>query len=249
MLKNYSPMSSALRIVLALLACGIALPAMAGVTTPPTIPSRITAEYDVYKDSIKGATIVETFTYSNGSYRIESVSKAAGIISLLKPETITVVSRGKLTAQGLQPQSYTLARKLDTDRNVRAALDWDKQRVTLHDSNGERTQPLPADTQDRLSAMYQFMFLPLQKASTLDFHMTNGNKVDIYNYLLTSGPSVTVPLGTFKTTYAASVSKSGETRTEIWLATERLNFPCKMVITNPDGGKLTQVLTRFDVKP
>ncbi len=232
-----------LRLMFALLTCSISLPAAAAV------PSRITAEYDVYKDSIKGATIVETFTRDKDSYRIESVSKAAGILYLLKPETITVVSQGKLTAQGLQPQSFTQKRKLDTERNTSADFDWDNKRITLHDRNGERTVVLPADTQDRLSAMYQPMFVVSQKATKLDFYMTNGSKVDIYNYLLSPGQSITVPLGTFKTSYLTNSPKDGESRNEMWLATEHSNFPCKMVITDSDGSKLIQVLTRLDTEP
>lgn len=229
--------------VFILLAYSLSLPAVAAV------PSRITAEYDVYKDSIKGATIVETFTRSNDSYRIESVSKAAGIVYLLKPETITVVSQGKLTAQGLQPQSFSQKRKLDTERNTSATFDWGNQRITLRDRNGERTVALPTNTQDRLSAMYQPMFSVSQKVTAIDFYMTNGSKVDIYNYLLTPGQSITVPLGTFKVSYLTNSPKGGESRNEMWLATERANFPVKMVITDPDGSKLIQVLTRLDTGP
>ena len=49
--------------------------------------------------------------------------------------------------------------------------------------------------------------------------------------------------------YVASVPEAGSNRTEIWLAEEHANFPYKMVITDPDGGKLTQVLTKFDFMP
>jgi hypothetical protein len=79
--------------------------------------------------------------------------------------------------------------------------------------------------------------------------MTNGSKVDIYNYLITSDQIVTIPLGTFKALYVANSPKAGESQTEIWLAVEHANFPYKMVITDPDGGSLSQVLTGFDFVP
>lgn len=212
-------------------------------------PSRLEVSYDVLKSGIKAATITEIYTRKQDHYHIESVSRAVGLLAVFKPETIRVTSEGMLTAKGLRPTAFTSKRELDTERNVRADFDWSANRVTLTDHAGKRTLRLPAGTQDRLSAMYQFMFAPLQNAAALDFYMTSGNKLDIYNYLITPDQSVTVPLGTFKALYVASPPIAGESRTEIWLATEHANFPYKMVITDPDGDKLTQVMTQFDFVP
>ena len=212
-------------------------------------PSRLQVSYDVLKDSIKIASINESFIRTQDGYHIESISKAVGILALIKPETIRVVSEGLVTPKGLRPITFTNQRKLDTERNVSADFDWATSSITLNDRNGKRTLPLPAGTQDRLSAMYQFLFLPLTKTAKLDFYMTYGSKVDIYNYLITPDQSVTVPLGTFKALYVATPQKAGESRTEIWLATEHANFPYKMVITDPDGDQFMQVLTQFEYTP
>ena len=237
-------MQNIARLVFWLLLCGVTT--FAGAAEPPT---RLQVSYDILKGDIRAATITETYTRTQDHYHIESVSKAIGLLAIFKPEIIRTTSEGTVTAKGLHPLIYTQERKLDTERNVRADFDWTASRITLADRNGKRTQPLPAGTQDRLSTMYQFMFAPLKDATALDFYMTNGSKVDIYNYLITPDQSVTAPLGTFKALYIASPQKKGESRTEIWLATERANFPYKMVITDPDGDKLTQVLTQFDVAP
>ena len=235
-----------MRIITHLIAC-LLLCSMQQAQAAP--PSRIQVSYDILKGSIRGATITETYTRTQDHYLIESVSKAVGLLAVFKPETIRTTSEGTVTAKGLHPLTYVQERKLDTERNTRADFDWATNSVTLTDRNGKRTQPLPAGTQDRLSTMYQFMFVPLQNAATLDFHMTNGSKVDIYNYVVTPDQSVTVPLGTFKALYVASLQKTGESRTEIWLATDHANFPYKMTITDPDGDKLTQVLTQFNSEP
>lgn len=234
-----------MRLIAWLLLCGT-VPAIAA---PAIAPSRLQVSYDVLKGDIRAANISETYTRTQDHYRIESVSKVVGLLALIKPETIRVISEGSVTAKGLRPLTFTNKRELDTERNTGADFDWSANRITLNDRAGKRTQPLPAGTQDRLSAMYQFMFAPLKNATALDFHMTNGSKVDIYNYLITPDQSVTVPLGTFKALYVASLPKAGESRTEIWLAAEHANFPYKIVITDPDGGKLTQVLTQYNLEP
>jgi hypothetical protein len=97
--------------------------------------------------------------------------------------------------------------------------------------------------------MYQFMFLPLQNADTLDFSMTNGSKLDHYRYVITRGQTTRVPAGEFKTLYLDSQAKPGESRTEIWLATQYHNLPCKIIITEANGDQFTQVLSKLTIKP
>lgn len=243
------------RMVFWLLLCAVAQQVQ-GAPQPrvvsPSVPNqieRIQASYDVLKGSIKIATISETYTRKQDRYHIESVSKAVGLLAVFKPETVRTTSEGTLTAKGLRPHTFIQTRELDTERNVRADLDWGANRITLADRNGKRTQSLQGPTQDRLSAMYQFMFTALQDATALSFNMTNGSKVDDYGYNITPNQSVTVPLGTFKALYLVSTPEPGSLRqTEIWLATEHANFPYKMVVTESNGDKLTQVLNRFDVE-
>ena len=211
-------------------------------------PTYIHAQYNVLKDNMKVATINETYTRAKDSYVVESTWKAVGLLAMFKAETIYVTSTGNITAQGLQPITYIHKRKLDSKRNARSEFDWRAQRITLTDRAGTRTLPLPAGTQDRLSAMYQFLFAKINESTNLEFSMTNGSKVDIYSYQITPKESVTVPLGKFKAIYLASPKRRNENRTEIWLATEHFNFPYKVILTESEGGSLTQVLTHFELK-
>ncbi len=212
-------------------------------------PSRIEAHYDVLKGGVKVATMTETFVRQQDRYALESVSHAVWPLTILKPETIWVNSSGGVTAQGLRPATYISKRKVDEDRNARADLNWEKHQITLSDKAGQRTLPLPAGTQDRLSAMYQLMFLPLREMHVLRFYMTNGSKVDDYSYNIAHDQSVTVPLGTFKAAYLVTPPEKNASRTEIWVAVDHYNFPYKLVITEPDGGKFTQVLTGIVFTP
>ena len=161
--------------------------------------------------------------------------------------TLLVTSQGIVTDKGLRPRTFIQQRKLDSVRNTRADFDWLTKRVTLNDKAGERIVPLPSGIQDRLSVMYQFMFLELQNMKAYEVPVSNGSKVGNYQYDITRDKSVKVPLGTFKTIYLASPPEPGENRTEAWLAVEHANLPCKVDITDPDGGKLSQVLTRFEL--
>ena len=219
------------------------------LTAPAVSPARVHAVYDVLKGSIKVATMTETYTRTKDGYHIESVTKAHGLLAVFKPETIQVTSEGTLTAHGLRPNTFIQQRKLDSERNTRADFDWQANQVTLNDRGGMRLMPLPEGAQDRLSVMYQFMFLEPQNMKTYELYMSNGRKLGKYSYNITPGQSVKVPLGTYKAVYLASPPEPGENRTEVWLAAENFNLPCKVDVTDPDGGKLTQVLTQFKIEP
>ncbi|MGA7749371.1 MAG: DUF3108 domain-containing protein [Gallionella sp.] len=212
-------------------------------------PSSVSATYDIYKSGLKIGQIVESYTRDKEKYSLSSTTHAVGLLAIFQPGKIIITSNGLINSRGLQPLHFRDRRESDASRERRADFDWDTRRLTLNDYGQKRVLPLPDGTQDRLSAMYQFMFLSLAKADVLNFNMTNGSKLDIYNYRITPGQSVTVPLGTFKALYVASVPEAGSNRTEIWLAEDHANFPYKMVITDPDGGSLSQVLTRFDLVP
>jgi len=213
------------------------------------MPSSVSASYDIYKGSLRIGKIEETFTRDKDHYTLSSTTRAVGLLALFKPGKIIISSRGLIGPKGLQPLYFSDQREGDESRNRQAEFDWNAGQLTLINHAQRSVVPLPAGTQDRLSAMYQFMFLSLEKLDMLNFNMTNGSKLDVYNYRITPDQSVTVPLGTFKALYVASVPEAGSNRTEIWLATEHADFPYKMVITEPDGGKLSQELTQFVFVP
>ena len=212
-------------------------------------PSSVRATYEIYKSGIQIGLIEEAYTLSKDRYTLISTTRATGLLAIFRPGKIVLSSSGLVGAHGLKPLKFSDLREGEGSKNRSAEFDWNTMQLTMIQPAQRTVVPLPEDTQDRLSAMYQFMFLPLAKADKLSFHMTNGGKLDIYYYRITHDQSVTVPLGTFKALYVASVPEAGSNRTEIWLAAEHANFPYKMVITDPDGDSLTQVLTKFDFVP
>ncbi|WP_035383505.1 DUF3108 domain-containing protein [Ferriphaselus sp. R-1] len=228
---------------LMLLACLIALPASAAT------PSQVQAEYRLELEGLEVAEIKEAYTRTDDRYHIESVSRAVGIAAMLKPETILGHSEGTVTARGLHPLKVTQQRSKDVERNASAVFDWQTHQLVLTDRLGTRQLALPDDTQDRFSAMYQFMFLDLPGAGTLTFHMTNGSKLDIYDYQVTPEQSVDVPGGQFKALYVATPPQANGARTELWLAVEHHLIPVKVVVTEGDGNRYTQSLTRLTITP
>ena len=211
-------------------------------------PERIEARYDLLSKGIRIAEITEKFTRSANRYRIESFTKPVGLLAMFRSETYLVVSEGDITAQGLRPKSAIYKRSKEVTKNTEANFDWQKSTLMLSDREGKRSVPLPAGLQDRLSMMYQFRYVPLlTERRELTMLITNGSKIDTRQYLIRAKQMLTVPLGTLETLYLSTVPEKTPWKTEIWLAIEKGNVPCKIVLTEENGEILTQVLTALSI--
>jgi hypothetical protein len=231
-----------MRTLIGLLLCCIA-PAL--FAAPPV---RISASYDVSTKGVKIAMITEKFIRTDNHYRIESITKPVGLLALFRPDTLFVVSEGDITAQGLHPQHYAYTRSQETLKNTEASFDWDQSTVLLSDRYGQRYEPLPADAQDRLSALYQFRYLSfLRDRKDVTMHIVNGSKIDTRQYLIHPKQMLNVPLGTLETLYLSTPAQETAWKTEIWLSVENGNFPCKIILTEDSGDQLSQVLTALSI--
>lgn len=211
---------------------------------------QIEASYDVSTRGIKIAEVTEKFVRMGNHYRIESATRPVGLLAAFKPDKINVASEGDVNVQGLRPQKYTYKRTLDTGKNAEATFDWTHSRLLLNDRQGNRSVPLPSDTQDRLSVLYQFRYVSLLKdRKEFTIHITDGGKVDARRYLIRPAQKLTIPLGTLETLYLSTAPEATAWKTEVWLAVDKGNLPCKIVLTEDNGDQLTQVLTALSITP
>lgn len=213
------------------------------------IPERIELEYAVETHGLTIARINEVFLRRGNHYHIESESKAVGIAAAIKPETIRVVSDGEITPEGLRPHWMSHERKVDEERATRADFDWTQHQLTLKDRAGVRKVELPEGTQDRLSAMYQFLFLALDKENRLAFQMSDGSRLTDYAYRVADGGEVKVAAGGFRTRYLHSQPEDAPYTNELWIGNEGLPVTVKGVVTEADGSRYTQSLLRVNIYP
>ena len=216
--------------------------------TAATPPAAVKASYDVFKDGLHIATADESFEKTGEQYRIVSDSNPAGLLALFVRTKIKVQSSGTVTAAGLQPDKLDYGRLDDASKNVSAAFDWRARELHLTYDGRSETLPLAPGTQDRLSVMYQFMFLAPDKLKVFEFPMTNGKKIENYRYELAGTETLDTALGKLKTLHLVKHREPGENGTEVWLAGELHLFPVKLLILENDGSKYEQIITRLDFK-
>ncbi|MBI4740102.1 MAG: DUF3108 domain-containing protein [Betaproteobacteria bacterium] len=177
----------------------------------------------------------------DGRYRIVSLTETSGLAALLKPLRVELESRGRLTADGLQPESFVIRRNGKTGRE-QAVFDWGRMRVKSGGEGGDATtQPLLPGTQDLLSFNYQMGFLPHPGANN-SLPIANGKKVTTYPLEAVGDEEIEIPAGVFRTLHLRA---PGDNTTELWLAYDYLLLPVKIRHTDRHGDRFVQVATEI----
>ena len=229
----------------ALLAVAAAGAFVAAAAAPPV---SVKADYAVYKDGLHIATVDESYAKNGDQYRIVSDSNPAGLLAIFVRTRIKAHSTGTVTAAGLQPAHMDYGRLDDASKNVSAAFDWRARELHLAFDGRNETLPLVSGIQDRVSVMYQFLFLSPEKVQLLEFPMTNGKKIEHYRYELAGHEQIDTPIGKLDTLHLVKKRERDENGIEVWLAGDRHLFPVKVLFLENDGSRIEQVITRLDIK-
>lgn len=210
-------------------------------------PQNIRAQYDVSMNGAPVGVMLDVFEIRDGRYQIVSETHATGVLALVQRRPARVSSSGEVSRAGLRPQTFEATRGNSDARRARADFDWTAQMLTLtHDGRSE-TVALPPGAQDRLSVMYQFVFLAPEQLRDLKFAMTNGRKLDQYRYTIGPDTALDTPMGRLAVVHMVKQHAAGDTATEIWLARDHAMLPVKMRIIEDDGSRYEQVIVKIDM--
>jgi hypothetical protein len=212
------------------------------------VPDHVQATYEVFSRGMKIGLIEDNYSRNKDHYTLSSTTTPLGLLAAFKPGKLFVTSSGLVDKLGLRPQRFESKREGKPDKDLNVEFNWSEQKLTLKHLEERTKLALPDGTQDRLSAMYQFMFVPLEGVNSLDFAMTNGSKLDNYHYAIGAHEKLDTPAGQFDSIYLDNQGKAGENRTEIWLCSEQ-QLPCKMIITEANGDQYTQILSELKITP
>jgi hypothetical protein len=229
-------MKTAIAFALALLASGAAL----------ATPSDIAAEYRLTFTGFTIGHVSETYSRKGDTYAIRSVARAEGPLKLFLDDQLTLQSSGRIVASGLQPLAFAQHRAKSDKGAVSATFDWDKGVMHSQADDSISEVPLPVETQDRISVMYQFMNLK-PGAQRVEMHMSNGRKVELYTYRFVDEEKVDTPAGHFETLHYERVTAGPkESKAQVWLAKDRFNFPVRLVFDDPKGLRVEQILVGLE---
>lgn len=222
------------------------LPAKARVES--YAPQQMSLAYDLYRNGHKIGQVTDTFTRSGSRYTLVSETRATGPLKALWPGNIRLESAGEVTRKGLRPAQFQHARSDAPHKLATARLDW-KQGLIAWEYKGEKRQQngLRVGTQDQLSQLYQFMFLPALPAD-LTLQVVSGKNVNDYRYSRRDGGTLEVPAGAFATEAFERIRGPGDDKAiTVWVAPERGNLPVQIRVTE-DNVTLEQRLVSYTSK-
>ncbi|HUP93923.1 MAG TPA: DUF3108 domain-containing protein [Burkholderiales bacterium] len=235
---------------LTLNAAGIALACFLALAAPlaASAPKSVRATYNGFMNGMSIGVISEQFESDGTNYRIVSDTKPMGLAAFVQRQPLRFSSTGQVARDGLKPVRFEARRTAGESPQVAADFDWGQSQIVLKHHGKTESFALSAGTQDRLSVMYQFMYLPPDRLRVLEFAMTNGRKVDRYRYRATPDVEIDTGLGRLKTLHLVKQREPGDTVTEVWLSPQHQHLPVKMLIVEKDGMRFEQVIQNLELR-
>ena len=179
-------------------------------------------------------------------YQLKSLIQAKGLLALFMPD-LSQTSEGFVLSTGLQPRHYVYSFGDKKNKTYSADFDWESRVLTLHSAKGDQKRALPDNTQDLLSFMYQFMFVPPLQA--MELTITNGKKLAVYGYGFEGEEIIPSKIGSLSTIHIMRRSDDGDEKTELWLALDYQYVPVKIRKTEKDGKVYELLVTSLKTEP
>ena len=160
----------------------------------------------------------------DGKYRLEALTEPMDVsyIPWFKPGRTLLTSVGRVTPQGLQPETFVEKREgrpIDT----RVDMDWAAKQTSI----GGVPTALLENTQDVLSFFYQLGY-PGALAPG-DMPVTDGSRIDAYRFEVLGEEQLDMPFGmTWRTLRIRARYGTGKEQTDVWLAVERFGLPVQI---------------------
>lgn len=174
----------------------------------------------------------------DGHYRLHGITETTGLVALFKTMRFENESVGRLTAHGLEPETY---RTLKNGRDGKESADFDWSTAVVHLARDGSVREVAPGTQDILSLNYQLAYLPKPERGA-SIGVVTGKKYERYALDSLGEESLETPAGVFRTLHLRAATDSV---TEIWIALDLYRLPVKIRFTDKKGDTLEQVATEL----
>lgn len=199
----------------------------------PPLPKYAQLTFAIYNGttSFRVGEAVHTLEIKDGHYVLQAVTKTVGLVSLFKSFELSQFSSGSYNQYGLQPDQF-LEKRVERSGTLSHAVEFDKKGQHAYFAPGGET-PLPPDTQDILSVLYQFP--PLAHTEIATVSVCNGKKIEQYRFDIAVNETIDTPLGKMLTVHLRKIRAPNEEGLDIWLAREYRLFPVKLRFIERNG--------------
>jgi hypothetical protein len=210
------------------------------------LPVQIDMMFDVLRNGKIGEAEVHFKRNAEGKYQLTSERRATGIAAAFVKAKDIENSEGLIKSNGLNPITFTHQFGKDGKKLHHADFDWNTAKLKLQANDGSSEVDLPNGTQDMLSFMYQFMFVP--PLTEMQITITNGRKLNQYTYRFEGEEEIDTGLGKVKALHIAKNSNEGEAKLDLWLAIDYHYLPIKIRKIDNDDKVYEQIISTLEAK-
>jgi hypothetical protein len=172
--------------------------------------------------------VVQEWQAADGTYRISSDAETGGIVELFRPQRLRYVSQGRITREGLRPETFLMSRTRRGQNEVaQARFDWNAGNLAYGYARDPKNAPLPANAQDFMSFIYQFVVTP-PAPGRHRVPITTGSRFEVYEIEVSGEESIETPLGVLKALQVKQLPRPGSESIEIWLAADYRYLPVRI---------------------
>jgi len=215
----------------------VALAAESTAAIARSLPRRGRISYSLLygNDRSPIGRVVQSWEVADGEYRISSEAETAGIVELFRPQRLHYLSRGRVTREGLKPDSFQMNRtRRGQTETAEARFDWDGGSIRYGHTRDPRSAALPAGAQDFMSFIYQFVLVP-PAAGRHRVPITSGSRFEVYEIEVAPEETIETPLGIVRALPVKQIARAGAESIEIWLAAEYLYLPVRIRYFDREG--------------
>ena len=213
----------------------------ASAAAQPALPARVEIEYELKRNGSVMAEVVDRLEQAKGGYELSEHWKGKGIYAVMGKAKRT--SAGMLTANGPSPTEYVDERSgRDTQR---VTFDRKASTITRRYKGETRTEPVPPDTQDRLSFLLALSFASTN-SGPLSFHVADGRGMSHHVYRFSGRERVATPAGEFDAIKLTRSNNGTDELAELWFAVDRGHLPVRIVLVEKDGTRYEHLARRIE---
>lgn len=217
------------RIWLSALIFSLAAWAGAAPTTEPSF----TAIYSLARNGVELGQVTDTFRRAGERYSLVSESRATGPLKFVLSGTNRLESQGMISNSSLAPTLYRRLRSDNPKKTDQVEFDWKAMLLTLRHNSLVRQETMSPGTQDNLSQLYSFLYLP-SLPDRIVVPVANGKDVDTYRYNQYPAPAMTTPAGTFEVVEYRRDATPGEKAISVWINRDLPHLPIQIRVV--EGG-------------
>jgi len=196
-------------------------------------PRKGRIEYAILYGSGDGLPVgraVQSWEMQDGRYVLASDAETTGLVDVFVPQQLRYVSQGRITSEGLRPDSFLITRtRRGKTEEARARFDWNNGQILYGYAREQKAAALTAGTQDLMSLVYHYHFtLAPPKPGRLRVPVTSGKRFETYEVEVFPEEVIDTPIGQLWAVPMKQLARPGKEHFEMWLAVQYNYLPVRI---------------------